>query len=90
MNKKIDSKSTILGMILGSLVVLSIAAATGQSSSGGRFQIALADHHLFKIDTATGQVWRAIVHNPDPKFMAPNIPDDKTPLEAAKPSPASR
>jgi hypothetical protein len=70
MQKKIDIKSMVLGVVLGTAVMLSVAAATTQSSSSGRFQLTVADGYIVKIDTTTGQVWTTFLTKPSPEFMA--------------------
>jgi hypothetical protein len=57
MNTKIDIKSAIIGLGVGVLVTLGIAAASSPSAVG-RYQIAGTSNHGLIIDTATGQVWR--------------------------------
>lgn len=56
MNTKLDTKSTLLGLLLGVLATVAIAAA---SSSGqtGRYQVAGTGSHAVIVDTATGQAW---------------------------------
>jgi hypothetical protein len=75
MNMKLKSPivSLLIGTIIGATAVLSIAATSTDSSFNGRFQLLAADTYLFKIDTATGQVWRTWTSSPSKDFMAPNI-----------------
>src|ERR1017187_8188321 len=54
MQNKTNIKSMVIGAALGALLVLSIAAATTQTSPYGRFQLATGDGYIFKIDTTTG------------------------------------
>jgi len=56
MNTKLDTKSTLLGLALGLLVSLGIAAASAPGAVG-RYQIAGTGNHGLVLDTATGQVW---------------------------------
>jgi hypothetical protein len=70
---KTNIVSLLIGTALGAAAVLSIAAASTDASAYGRFQLLAADTYLFKIDTATGQVWRTWINSPSKEFMAPNI-----------------
>jgi hypothetical protein len=83
MKTEIELKSTLLGMVLGSLLVLSIAAATSQRAPEGRFQLMGAESYIYKIDTATGQVWRTRNSSQDRTFMDPNIKGEPVQLEDA-------
>ena len=56
MNTKIDIKSALLGLSVGVLAMLGIAAASSPGSVG-RYQIAGTGNHGMVLDTATGQVW---------------------------------
>jgi hypothetical protein len=58
MKTKIDTKSAVIGLGVGVLVALGVAAA---SSSGpvGRYQIAGTSNHGLILDTVTGRVWTA-------------------------------
>ena len=58
MNTKIDIKSALVGLAIGVLITLGVAA-TSSPGSVGRYQIAGTGNHGLIIDTATGQVWRA-------------------------------
>lgn len=59
MNKKLDIKSAVIGLAVGVLVTLGIAAASGPGTgSVGRYQIAGTGNHGLIVDTATGRVWR--------------------------------
>lgn len=82
MKKQIDIKSAVLGAIAGVLAVLSIAAATSQNLTVGRFQLMGAQNHIFKIDSTTGQVWSAFVSETSGDFEKPVIGSDATTLEA--------
>jgi hypothetical protein len=73
MQNKTIIKSMLLGATLGALTVLSIAAATTQTSPYGRFQLAIGDSWIFKIDTTTGQLWRSPAGNPSAEFMSADI-----------------
>jgi hypothetical protein len=66
-------KSILIGMTLGALIVLSIAAAT-QNAPTGRFQLATSmDHYIFKIDTVTGQVWKTGSETTGFDFLSANV-----------------
>jgi hypothetical protein len=58
---------------MGAVIVLSIAAATTETSPYGRFQLAMTDNYIFKIDTTTGQVWKSITSIPSKEFMSANV-----------------
>jgi len=66
------TKGILLGAALGALTVISIAATLPQNPMVGRYQLALSDGYVFKIDTVTGQVWKTNPSNSSPTFMAPN------------------
>jgi hypothetical protein len=74
MQKKIDIKSIILGCALTAAVMLSVAAADTKSGPPGRYRLITAEGGiLFKLDTATGQVWKTVSNAPSPEFMAANV-----------------
>jgi hypothetical protein len=56
MNKKIDIKSALIGLSVGVVVMLGIAAASSPGTVG-RYQISGTGNHGLVIDTVTGQVW---------------------------------
>jgi hypothetical protein len=86
MNAKIDIKSALAGMLLGGILVLSVAAATQQNTSTQRFELlATSNDGLFKIDTATGQVWKTSISSPESKFTRPNIAGELS-LEENRPA----
>jgi len=58
MNTRIDIKSALLGLALGVLATVAIAASTS-SGAVGRYQIAGTANHGLVLDTVTGQVWSA-------------------------------
>ena len=58
MNKQIDIKSALIGLCVGVLVMLGIAATSGPGSLG-RYQIAGTDSYGLVVDTQTGEVWCA-------------------------------
>lgn len=57
MNHRIDIKSALLGLLLGVLATVAIAAASGPGQVG-RYQVAGTANFGLVLDTATGQVWR--------------------------------
>lgn len=57
MNTKLDIKSALLGLCIGVIVMLGLAATTSPGPVG-RYQIAGTGNHGLIIDTATGQVWQ--------------------------------
>jgi hypothetical protein len=56
MNTKIDIKSALIGLLLGVLASVAIAAASS-SGQAGRYQVAGTGNQGLVLDTATGQVW---------------------------------
>jgi hypothetical protein len=76
MKTKSNLISLLVGAALGAGAVLSIAAIQTDTSSGGRFQLLVSNDKLFKIDTATGQIWwnwLSSLGNPSSGIMRPNI-----------------
>jgi ABC-type phosphate transport system permease subunit len=64
MNTKIDIKSAVIGMVVGVLVTVGIAAETAPITRVGRYQIVSnannggqGGSHSLVIDTVTGRVW---------------------------------
>ena len=76
MNTKIDTKSALVGLVIGVLVALGIAAASSPGSVG-RYQIAGTGSHGMVLDTATGQVWSTFLSSSggrtDGNFYDPKI-----------------
>ncbi len=58
MNTNIDLKSAVVGLVLGIIATIAIAAASPPSQIG-RYQIAGTGNDGLIVDTATGQVWSA-------------------------------
>jgi hypothetical protein len=73
MKTKSNLVTLLAGVAIGAAAVLSIAAVQTDASSCGRFQLLASENNLFKIDTATGQVWQTWVNSPSRDFMRPNI-----------------
>jgi hypothetical protein len=86
MKIKSNLVSLLAGAAIGATAVLSIAAAavSTDASACGRFQLLATDNFIFKIDTATGQVWHTYTSSPSKEFMRANI---KTSDAAATNSP---
>jgi hypothetical protein len=66
MNTKIDIKSAVIGLAVGALVTLGVAATTSSGSSVGRYQIVSnvsnggqGGSQSLIIDTLTGKAWSA-------------------------------
>ena len=64
MNTKIDIKSAVIGLAVGALVTLGVAATTSSGSSIGRYQVVSnvnnggqGGSHSLILDTLTGKVW---------------------------------
>jgi hypothetical protein len=73
MQNRINIKSLLIGATMGSVIMLVIAAATTDSPHYGRFQLAMTDNYIFKIDTMTGQVWKSLTSNPSSAIMSANV-----------------
>ncbi|HYV26008.1 MAG TPA: hypothetical protein VFA77_00610 [Candidatus Eisenbacteria bacterium] len=56
MNTKIDIKSALIGLLLGIVTTVAIAAASSPGQIG-RYQVSGAGSFGLVLDTATGQVW---------------------------------
>ena len=80
MNTKLDHKSALIGLSLGVLVTLGLAAAASPGSVG-RFQIGGTGNHGLVIDTATGQVWSGFFQSTggktDADFFVPKVGEKK-------------
>jgi hypothetical protein len=80
MNTKIDIKSALIGLGIGVLVTVGIAAGSA-SGTVGRYQIAGTASHGLVIDTATGQVWTTYLPQggggADPDFAKPKAIEKK-------------
>ena len=79
--KATDPKSALLGLIVGILATVAIAAARSDPTGIGRYQIAGTATHGLVIDTATGQVWRDYLPpqsgSSDPDFAKIKCPNKK-------------
>ncbi len=80
MKTKIEIKSAVIGLGIGVLVTLGIAAASS-SDRVGRYQIAGTGNHGLVIATATGQVWRGYFPSheggTDGDFFKPKLGEKK-------------
>jgi hypothetical protein len=80
MNTKIDIKSALIGLGVGVLVAVGIAAAT-PTGPVGRYQISGTSNQGLVLDTATGRVWKAYFTPSsgltDPDFFKPKFGQDQ-------------
>jgi hypothetical protein len=73
--KHFDTKSALLGLATGLLLMLTLGAQSlAPASQIGLFKMATMANHAFIIDTSTGQVWRGYYHattggNTDAEFL---------------------
>jgi hypothetical protein len=85
MNMKIDIKSAVIGLAVGVLITLGVAATTSPITGGGRYQIVSnannggqGGSHSLIIDTVTGKVWVGFVSSSgksDDDFFQPKSND---------------
>jgi hypothetical protein len=69
MNNRIDIKSTVIGLLLGVVVMVTIGAQrVDQDNPVGRYQITATERYGLVVDTVTGQVWYGLTANSDPNF----------------------
>jgi hypothetical protein len=73
MKIKSNLVTLLAGVAIGAMAILSIAAVQTETLSCGRYQLLATDNFIFKIDTATGQVWHTYTSSPSKEFMRPNI-----------------
>lgn len=58
MDRQIDIKSFIIGILVTVCIVLAMGAARSMvSGTNGRFEIVVRDNHAYVLDTADGRVW---------------------------------
>ena len=58
MNKQIDLKSFVIGVLVTICITMFMGASRFNSAStDGRFQIIARDNHAYVIDTTNGRVW---------------------------------
>jgi len=77
----------LAGVAIGAVAILGIAAVQPtETLSCGRFQLLAADNFLFKIDTATGQIWHTFAGSPSREFMRPNVTLSGAPLTNSTPN----
>lgn len=76
MNNKLNLTSLALGAIIGALAIFTMGATNStstQTNAAGRFQLLAIDGYLYKIDSQTGQVWRAFINGDIKSFCKPVI-----------------
>jgi hypothetical protein len=72
MNKQIDIKSLIIGILITVCIVLAMGAGRSTSPTVlGRFQLVADEGQAYVIDTGTGQAWIRL--NKLQEFCAPKI-----------------
>lgn len=80
MKTKLDLKSALLGVGLGIVITLGVAATTAPGLVG-RYQVGGTGNHGLVIDTVTGQVWSAYLPahegKTDAGFYTPKSGDKK-------------
>ena len=58
MNKQIDVKSVVIGILITVCIVLAMGAErSSMPTMFGRFQVAAGDDNAYIIDTTNGQAW---------------------------------
>lgn len=60
MKTPIDTKSVCIGLLMGVIVTITIAATANpnaMSGAVGRYQIEASEHRTHIVDTVTGQIW---------------------------------
>ena len=57
MNRQIDFKSFLIGILVTVCIALAMGARFSSATSEGRFQIAVRDNHAYVIDSTDGRVW---------------------------------
>ena len=57
MKTTIDIKSALIGLTLGIVVTVCVAAASKSHGPVGRYQVTASHAHGLVVDTATGKVW---------------------------------
>jgi len=83
MNKQIDIKSFIIGILVTICIALIMGA--GQvfpSSNKGRFQLDVSNNHAYVIDSTNGKVWEKYTSDSggdtSPDFARNKLQDDST------------
>ena len=73
--KTIDTKSLLIGLLLGVCILLVLGAGTGKQADIGRYQVACPDNQTtcFVIDTTTGQVWQRYSKSSGQDFGSPDL-----------------
>ncbi len=68
MNLKLNLKSALLGLAVGVIAML-VVAATDSPNPVGRYQVAAGSGFITIVDTTTGQAWGANLAAPAPGFQ---------------------
>lgn len=77
MNKVIDPRSLLTGLLLGAITVLCLGAALRHGNQPGRFQLGIGDGQTaYVIDTVSGQVWQK-EELKQQEFLAPKAQESK-------------
>lgn len=77
MNKQIDIKSVVIGILIALCVILAMGAGRSlMPTMFRRFQLVAVEGQAYIIDTDTGQAW--IRSNRYQEFCAPKIQQDST------------
>ena len=77
MNKVIDPRSLLTGLVLGATTVLCLGAALRHTNQPGRFQLGVGDGQTaYVIDTVSGQVWQK-EELKQQEFLAPKAQESK-------------
>ncbi|MHC1769094.1 MAG: hypothetical protein AB9869_33230 [Verrucomicrobiia bacterium] len=75
MNKTIEIRSLLCGVLVGAIAVLSLGAALKHNDQTGRFLLETGEAQTaFIIDTVTGQVWEKGNRT---EFFAPKAEENK-------------
>lgn len=77
MNKMIDTRSLLTGLLLGAITVLGLGAALRHGNQPGRFQLGVGNGQTaYVIDTVSGQVWQK-EELKQQEFLAPKAQESK-------------
>ena len=76
MNKTIEIRSLLCGVLVGAIAVLCLGAALKHSNQPGRFLLRTGEAQTaFVIDTVTGQVWEKDLRSKE--FFMPKAEEGK-------------
>jgi hypothetical protein len=56
--KSIDTKSALVGLVIGVLITLGIGASRSEPTRIGRYQVGGTESHGLVGDTVIGQIWQ--------------------------------